>query len=310
MRCLLVTDVSSANTRLQQVMDDLDVEVVKIDRLHIDWLTETTSSPVDFMCVVLPPRGPKADDEAEAEAEAATFVDIGVALGRRIPVFLVVEPYRKVPLVLAGLTRVEADLNNADALTLHLGQFLRAIERNASRPPKKHTQRPALSPEEAAKAHEDLRALGQNIGSMPSGLAFEQLMIGILNRPESDISSPPVGRDGGWDLALWAQDTDFTLDSPILVQLKLWFTSPNHGLARAADELARQLKKQPAPFGLLIYHVIDEGQPGPSPASDQARSPIVTVSAHEFVDMMAEQPLSSLLISMRNAVAHGVPYRA
>lgn len=145
MRCLLVTDVSSANTRLQQVMDDLDVEVVKIDRLHIDWLTETTSSPVDFMCVVLPPRGPKADDEAEAEAEAATFVDIGVALGRRIPVFLVVEPYRKVPLVLAGLTRVEADLNNADALTLHLGQFLRAIERNASPSEEAHaTTRPLL----------------------------------------------------------------------------------------------------------------------------------------------------------------------
>lgn len=304
MRCLLVADVDSASKQLRQVMEDLGVEVVEINRLHIDWLTETISPPVDFMCAILSGRVTPVD----VEAEAAVFVDIGVALGRRTPVFLVVEPYRKVPLVLAGLTRVEADLNNREALALHLGQFLRAIRRNIPFPAKKQTQHPALSPEEAAKAHENLRALGRNAGSTPSGLAFEQLMLDLLDRRDSDISSPPIGRDAGWDLALWGQDTGIALDSPVLVQLKLWAKLSRSGLARATDEFARQLVRQPAPFGLLIYHVLDEDQPPATPTNGPV-SRVVTVSAHEFVEMMAEQPLSSLLVSMRNAVAHGVPYR-
>lgn len=66
-------------------MRRLGVDIVKVSKLPVDWLTQTPAPPVDFVCAVL-------GEGDNRDAEAAVLVDIGVALGRRIPVFLILEP--------------------------------------------------------------------------------------------------------------------------------------------------------------------------------------------------------------------------
>jgi hypothetical protein len=303
MRCLLAADLDVPSEGLRRVMRRLDIDLVEVDRLGVDWLTQSPTPPVDFVCAVLRERDNR-------DAEAAVFVDIGVALGRRIPVFLIVEPRRKTPLVVAGLTRVEADVSNEEALELHLGQFLRAIRRGKPAAQPAEGQRPALSQEEAELAHARLRALRPASGSA-SGLAsqrFERLMLDLLDTGEAAVSAIHESRDLGHDLALWTDDASPVLDGPVLVQLKLWADTAGRGLKTAVDTFANQLNRQPIPFGLLIYHSMGGDERGLVPLEpSQAR--VVTVSAHELVDMLSRQPLSRLLISMRNAVMHGVPYR-
>jgi hypothetical protein len=95
MRCLLAADLDLPSAGLRRVMRRLEVDLVEVDRLGVDWLTESPTPVVDFVCAVL-------REHDNRDTEAAVLVDIGVALGRRIPVFLVVEPRRRAPLVVAG----------------------------------------------------------------------------------------------------------------------------------------------------------------------------------------------------------------
>jgi hypothetical protein len=303
MRCLLAADLEFSSDGLRHVMRRLEVDLVGVDGLGVDWLTESPTPPVDFVCAVL-------REHDNRDAEAAVLVDIGVALGRRIPVFLIVEPQRKTPLVVAGLTRVEADLGNEEALELHLRQFLRAIRRGKPEVQPKEG-RPALSQEDAELAHARLRTLRPASGSGASGLAsrhFENLIHNLLDTRDAEVSALWQTYDLGHDLALWSNDAGSVLGGPVLVQLKLWADAPSRGLMATIEAFAKQLSQQPAPFGLLIYHSMSGDQRGRAPL-ETIQPRVVAVSAHELVDMLSRQSLSRLLISMRNAVMHGVPYR-
>jgi hypothetical protein len=134
-------------------------------------------------------------------------------------------------------------------------------------------------------------------------------MLDMLDTRDTEISAVRESADLGHDLALWAEDAGPVLDGPVLVQLKLWSALSSHTLKAAVNAFAEQLNRQPVPFGLLVYHSTSGDQRGPvSVEPKQAR--VVAVSAHELVDMLSRQPLSRVLISFRNAVMHGVSYRA
>ncbi len=134
-------------------------------------------------------------------------------------------------------------------------------------------------------------------------------MLDILDARDAEISAVRESADHGHDVALWAQDASPVLDGPVLVQLKLWSATSNRALKETIDTFAAQLTRQPVPFGLLVYHSTSGAERDLLvPEPNQTR--VAAVSAHELVDMLSRQPLSRLLISMRNAVMHGVPYRA
>ncbi|MBF6176805.1 hypothetical protein [Nocardia blacklockiae] len=296
-RCMLVGDLNDEDEQLRPVMERLDVELVELNRLDIDWTSQNVSPPIDFVCAILgQPEAPNV--------ETAMFVDIGVALGRAIPVILVVEPRRAVPLALDRLTRVEADLDNGPALELHLKQFLRAIRRGVPRSAEGRAGNPTLSREQAAKAQEALRGLRHTERGGVSG-DFEWLMADLL-RGDAQISTP-VSRDEGADLALLGPENQLAVGGPVLVQMKVWDTLTNRGLADARDRFAQHVRRTTAPFGLLIYHVL--GGVMPQQPSKESESRVIVVSANDLIEMLAARPLSSVLATMRNAVVHGAAYR-
>ncbi|MCX4991371.1 MULTISPECIES: hypothetical protein [unclassified Streptomyces] len=294
MRCLLTADLDLPSEGLKRVMRRLGADILKASQLPVDWLTQTPEPPVDFVCAVLG----KGDNR---DAEAAVLVDIGVALGRRTPVFLVLEPPRRAPLVLAGVTLIEADLRNEEALELHLKQFLRTLRRKTEA----HTATsdlPALSRDSATLAHLRLKKIS-------TGEHFQNLILEVLDSRAAEVSELRATGDMGYDAAIWADEASPILGGPVLVQLKMWISAPRHGLTRAVENFSARLSTSQVPFGLLIYHSLEEEQ-GERRGSIPSDPRVVTISAHELVDALSTQPLSSLLVSMRNAVVHGVPYRA
>lgn len=304
MRCLLAADLDMPDAGLRQVMERLNIDLVEADRLGVDWLTQSPTPPIDFVCAVLSERDNR-------DAEAAIFIDIGVALGRQTPVFLIVEPQRKAPLVVAGLTRVEADVRNEEALELHLRQFLRAIRRGKPEHQASQDRRPVLSQEEADLAHARLRTLKPPSGASDRRIEsrrFERLIVDLLDGETADISATQLEVDRGYDIAIWADDASPILGGPVLVQLKFLADAPPSKIERPINEFAVRLDRESIPFGLLIYHswVHDSNMSG---SRESASRRVIAVSAHELVDMLSRQSLSSLLISMRNAVMHGVSYR-
>jgi hypothetical protein len=301
MRCLLTADLDLPSEGLRRVMRRLEVDIVKASQLPVDWLTQTPAPPIDFVCAFF-------SEGDNRDAEAAVLVDIGVALGRRIPVFLIFEPPRRAPLVLAGVTLVEADLRNEEALELHLKQFLRTLGRSPEIS-KTTAEIPALSRESANLAHARLDEISQASSPIDVAARFEYLMLEVLDSQEAEVSALRSIGDMGYDAALWTNDASPILGGPVLVQLKLWRDFPRNGLTRAAENFSAQLDKRQVPFGLLIFHWMGSKQNGPlRPGLSNTR--VVTISAHDLVDALSRQPLSSLLVSMRNAVMHGVPYRA
>ncbi|WP_405553937.1 hypothetical protein [Streptomyces sp. NBC_01171] len=301
MRCLLTADLDLPSEGLRRVMRRLGVDIVKVSKLPVDWLTQTPAPPVDFVCAVL-------GEGDNRDAEAAVLVDIGVALGRRIPVFLILEPPRRAPLVLAGVTLVEADLRNEDALELHLKQFLRTLRRKTEAQAAA-SEIPPLSRESAILAHARLDEISQASNPVGAAARFENLMLEVLDSHEVEVSALRSTGDMGYDAALWANEASPILGGPVLVQLKLWRDAPRHGLTRAIENFSAQLDTRQVPFGLLIYHCMNKEQKTPH-GSGLSNTRVVTISAHDLVDALSSRPLSSLLVSMRNAVMHGVPYRA
>lgn len=280
-------------------MDELGVDLVEVDELSADWLTEGPVPTIDFVCGVL-------RAYVDSEVEAAIYIDIGVALGRRIPVLLVVEPPREVPLVIAGLTHVNASPDNVDALKLHVGQFIRAKNRKLLRTPGP-PRSPSLSSAQVIDSHRqlaDLKNIDINSGEASSAARqFEYFAYGLLRAHDAEVVIHRTDFDVGYDLALWVEGASQIIGRPILVAVKFWTSSSTGRINEAANRLAERVSKQGAPFGMLVYHTVKGSDWQISLTSNKA--PVVVIPAHALVDMLGRYSLSRLLIIMRNSIVHG-----
>jgi hypothetical protein len=122
-RCYLVVEHHADLTPLRDVLAELGVDVVTpgqafkapSDSDLSRWVPE-----VDFVLAVFP-------EGAGWETPPALYLDIGVAIGSRLPVLIVADPSRRIDATLSPLVAVRAALGNRGALRSRIGQFLRII---------------------------------------------------------------------------------------------------------------------------------------------------------------------------------------
>lgn len=119
MRCILTGSSNMDAEGVLKVLSRLEVQVFRADRYHGDWLTGRIVHDVDFLCAVL-----GSEDQG---VPPAIYLDIGVALGREVPVLLVMPPGARTPLAISGLPRIDASLDNQEALQLHLEDFIESL---------------------------------------------------------------------------------------------------------------------------------------------------------------------------------------
>ncbi|WP_285782403.1 hypothetical protein [Microbispora sp. NBRC 16548] len=303
MRCLL-TASDPTSTAIPEVLASLGIDFISSRDLSVDWLTEEVPG-IDFVCAVL--------EGAEHEEPPAIYVEIGVALGRKLPLILFSQPARPIPLAIAGLHRVEVDLDNADAISLHMRQFARRLRRVA---PRRMTfQHPGSSRnfEEQSLGGRNLEDMRQRLDDLISqGSDFSgERWRGLLRQYEiflrdlfvtegAQVSTVSAG-DEGYDLAAWVDGASQVVGGPVLLQAKFDRHISSNALEVATEHLAVAMARRALNFAIIIYCDLAE------PLARKAISrgfPVVTLSAYELIERLAEVPLKDVIVNLRNELIH------
>lgn len=297
MKCLLSTSGQSS-VATAQALTEAAVDFVRSQDLDTDWLSEKVPG-IDFVCAVLDTQG--MDDSP------AIYLEIGVALGRNLPVLIITDSRRRIPLALAGLQRVEADLDNHAAIALHIRQFTsnlkeKRLSRSASESERNRDQAFSGLREQI----EALRTspLDKTLSPTPSlGFQYENLVQKIFETAgETAFPGPTSARDEGCDLAAWVDGASQLLGGPILIQCKIAKRISAGGLERQAARLGDILYTRSVNFGLIVYHSTNDPR---HRITLHSRYSVWAISALELVNTAASGSLSRWIIMRRNELMHG-----
>lgn len=185
-------------------------------------------------------------DKAAKNATASILFEAGIAIGQKKPLMLIIENPSDLPDSFPReIQTLRTELNNAPALRLHVGLFLRAAANSERRP----VTRPDWT--ETAEARRGGFAAFED-SSLWSAETFEDLVIRLLEASGLVVVQTAANSDQGYDLvASNPGASDFS--GPVLVQLKIG----NPDLSRAANRLRDAMLRENAARGLLIHYDIN-----------------------------------------------------
>ncbi|WP_177227145.1 hypothetical protein [Nonomuraea pusilla] len=245
---------------------------------------------VDFVVAVFPAR-------SGWETPSALFLDIGVAIGKHIPVLLIAEPPRKVDSSLAPLPLARVSLTNQPTLAARIKQFISVISNDfrpvGEDPPRvDHHMLDAIS--------RDLEVLReQQLVSDQSAYLFEEIALRLLRAGGADVEAGNK-QDMGYDAAGWVRGTETIFPDPLLFEFKL-LREPRVAQQILA-ELAGKIAKRGASFGVIICFSID---PGPVRWPDSPWPLLIGFEITDLIQLLRGQTLAAVLRNRRNAIVHG-----
>lgn len=295
MRCYVVVEYQHDLSALHRALQEANVEAVTPERAFQGppadatgyWLPE-----VDFVLAVFPER-------SNWETPSALLLDIGVAIGKGIPVLLIAESPRKVDASLAPLPLATISLHNQTALTERITQFISSIE---------SSRRPVV--EDAPKVDHrvldaisrDLEALrDRTLDSGQRGYRFEQIALRLLRAAGAEVEEGR-NRDYEYDAAGWVPGTETLFSDPLLFEFKLFQEPRVHPavLAQVADRVARR----GASFGVIICFSTG---PGIINWPDSAWPTVTAFDINDLLQQLRTQTLAAMLRNRRNVAVHGGP---
>lgn len=296
MRCYLVSEYPCDLTTLREALHTANIEPVGPDfafqrvsanMVHY-WFPE-----VDFVLVVFPVR-------SDLETPPALLLDIGVAIGKNVPVLLIAEPSRKIYTALAPLPLVNISLNNGPALSERIKQFANSIG-GQIRPVGEDA--PTIDPRVLDAFRIELDALHDlPIRPAESEYRFMEIALRLLRAGGADLEVS--NRDYGSDAAGWIPGTEDFFRDPILFEFKL-VRQPR--VAKAVlDQLSALTSRHGAALAVVIYF---------SPNREQIKWPesisptIIAFEINELVQQLRDRSLAAVLRTRRNVVVHGGPAR-
>ncbi|MFJ8197310.1 hypothetical protein [Streptomyces sp. NPDC096152] len=233
----------------------------------------------------------------------AIYLEIGVALGRELPVLIIAAPNRRLPLAIAGLQRVDVGLENTEAIAHHLHIFASALD--SRRPSSREISHRLKSERGTSKRlRAQLEALSLEPSNWRSNLGelsreYERLVQSILSSAGAESSSSQT--DGGSDVAAWIDHASEILGGPILVQCKIAARIDRKTLQLAAEKLTSTLGFRSVKFGLIVYHSLENPH---YKAQFHSPYPVWAFSASELIDMTEQDSLSDTIITLRNELMH------
>lgn len=256
-------------------------------------LADASLAHYDFAIAVIP-----ADHQRDASLPAI-YVEIGVAVGRGLPLLVIAGPSIPPSPALAGATTIiMTQLGNEEALRLHLGLFLRQLR---AAPRVQNLARPPTPPTPSVPAAYALRLEG--VRESPGGLRgaeFERLVSDLLREAGAQAEErSPWGPDGGIDIAAFIPGEEQRLGA-VMIQVKSG-TLTSRTLQETQRQLSAQVLQAGAGLGLLVY---DQATPD---ARKVPPAPLVSrVGIDQLLAELATKPLSALLTQARNRAVHGM----
>ncbi|WP_370345213.1 hypothetical protein [Catenulispora sp. MAP5-51] len=296
MRCYLVVEYRCDLSALHDALSDANVEVITPDHaFHMPpsdatgyWLPD-----VDFVLVVFPAR-------PDWETPPALLLDVGVAIGKGVPVLVIAEPPRKLDAALAPLPLARVPLGHKTALSTRINQFASAIF-GGSRPV--GDDAPAVDHRILDSVTLDLEVLReQPFDARRAAHQFSEIAMRLLRACGAEIEESRV--DGGFDAAGWVPGTETLFPEPLFFEFRLLRRAevPREKL----DQLAGIAARRGGGFGVLIAFPLDSR---PVPWPENTWPMVLTFEMTELINELRQQSLATVLRNRRNAVVHGVGAR-
>jgi hypothetical protein len=256
-------------------------------------LADAPLARYDFAIAVIP-----ADHQRDASLPAI-YVEIGVAVGRGLPLLVVAGPSIPPSPALSGATTIVlTQLGNEEALRLHLGLFLRQVE---AAPRAQSPARPPAAPTPSVPAAYAARL--RTARGLPGGLKgadFEQLVGDLLREAGAQAEErSPWEPDEGIDIAAFIPGEEQRLGA-VMIQVKSG-TLTSHALQATQRELSAQVLQVGAGLGLLVYDQVTPDARKVPPA------PLVSrLGIDQLLAELQTKPLSAVLTQARNRAVHGM----
>jgi hypothetical protein len=274
---------TDADTRvLREALEELGVEVLTTTEVASGSGLLSVLDPTDRLVALL---------QDSPTGNAAVLVEIGIAIGMRLPVLVIVPPGSPIPAALGDVIVVRSAADDLEALRLPLKLFLR-IE---------PTPPPVLSGISISPAsHEqvDLDRFRQQLGLLEetggTGRDLVTLVADLLRYSGAQVEEQPSWGEGSRpDIALAIPGEEERLGT-VIVELKS--SRDRTTLESAASQLVEYVLALRGGLGLLLY---------PGSELQLPTTPMtVSLSLDRLLTELSDRPLADVLIRARNEAVH------
>ncbi|MCY4558115.1 MAG: hypothetical protein OXF79_17445 [Chloroflexi bacterium] len=190
-------------------------------------------------------------------------------------------------------------LRNINAIDFALDQILSApFSSNRSRKASAVTQRTSQSP--IVNREGEL----ESVLEVGDARKFEDIISSGIRRSGVEVVARPTLENREMDLAVWADEFQYVLGNPLLIEIKLQLKNDEQ-IRAALKRCAAATEKSGGRWSLLIY--------GTGPKLFRRRwlsvaPTVLAISAADLFERMREQSFVEVVIGLRNLRAHGGEY--
>lgn len=292
MRCLLVAPARSDLAAVRQLLVVQNIEVATTTQIGTGAsLARASLEDFDFALAVVP-------TEASQRPPIAVFVELGIVLGRELPVFMIITGDGIVPAGLEKLDSVRTSLTDPAPVELHLRLFIEGQRLG-------HPKREAVSRTTSALSATSIAQYRNRLSEARLGpisgraIRVERLVVDLLREGGTLVEeSPPVDND--IDAALLIPGAEQTVGS-VLVEIKSQQTISTGELNRLQLKLQDIALQRQSGLGLLLLD-LDGGEV----PTHQITPLVLVLSIDHLLTELEHASLASVLVEARNVAVHSM----
>lgn len=288
MRSVLIASRDDDVRTLSEVLSEEGLEPTSSQSIGAGAaLADALTDDIVAAVAVLPP---------SAAGLSAVLVEVGIVLGRELPLLVVVSPGSELPPALVGVRTVTADLDNREALGFQLRMFAQSLSAERLEHEVTSPVGEPLPPNEAAQFRNRLIDIAHNDTPHKQGAAFEDWIVDVLRAGGATVEQDRrYTVDRGVDAVASIPGEEHRL-GPLLVEAKIFQGPPR--LRQAARQLVGQVLTRGSGLGLLIY-----ASPEPDPQPETTPR-IISLWAKDLISELERMSLAEVLVRARNEAIH------
>ncbi|WP_454561509.1 hypothetical protein [Mycobacterium haemophilum] len=292
MRCILSSPADADLTAIHVTLDARGIDTVSSLELGAGAaLADADLNGFDFAVAVLPRERDKL-----ATGISAIFVEIGILIGRQLPLLVIVAPPGPPPPALMTLNYAYTDLDNLEALNFHVDLFLKKIPHPQPSVAPTFVQ-PKIPPVDIERFRTYFAEL-QDHKQADRGLRFEQAVVDLLREcgaiveERSDVDDPV-------DIAAYIPGYEKSLGT-FVVQVKAGRLGADQYWS-IGGQLGEYVITSRSGLGVLISeHVTRQ-------ARDVGTMPLVILlDVQQLLSLLQNSSLGRVLLDARNSAIHGI----
>ncbi|MGD0799038.1 MAG: hypothetical protein ABR910_15085 [Acidobacteriaceae bacterium] len=233
-----------------------------------------------------------------ADRAPNVLFEIGLAVGLRKPVLVLLPPGVAPPTFVAPMNYLTSDGSDTEILRLGLTRFLSKVKGRRSR----ESPRPDTSPLVRDNSL-PVQSLTERIAYLRRAgnpLEVEEFVARVLQ--SAGVTAVEDSNDKGVDFAVWSDSLRDSLGGPVLIEVKAAAIDPI-SFQSAYDRLNKQVIESGSPAGVLLY-LERKGRRFGSPGAWNPS--VLWFDIEDFSIEILRKNLGEVLAERRNRIVHGL----